>query len=826
MARASDSARSRKKREGQKAKVPADLLAAKNKFEKQKKQFNQISRRLVDKSYDEKILKQNRERVKKSRDKKKAMQKENVPPDNNNPMSNSVSTITSVASTQSTSPPSSVVTVPASSSLSVMVPAVSSTSVMVPASTSSSFMVPASTSSSVMVPASTSSSLMVPASTPSSVMVPASTSSSYMVPAGSSTSAMVLAGSSTSVMVPASSSSSVLRPARSTSEGAGDFVTPQTRHTMKVRLPFSTPSRSRQKDVGEKRRRETLRDKNSDIDELHSKVRILEVNNEKLEDENLGLVIENCELKKKVTALEDDKNEKFTWMKILWKNCTPDLKKELKVAMNASKEELPKGVMNGIRVQTGINFSNPLGASLPTRGSNDLKHKIEDFANKNSFEVPDKKMAKKNIRYMSHWKIVLHQQFLMENPEIECHYTTFCAHFPSHIIKPGLNSHGSCLCEDCENFSLKIEALKRYKLLERDNIEDIIKSNREGDTLPEEEFLKALENIKTGEKKDTVISYFVWKEDKVEVHSENSITVRKKMTRKNYQVTVSSLIDRIVETFVPLKQHLHRDRVIKTFIREIRIQANDDSSMVCLTVDWSENGSLIIPGEVQSAFFGRATYSIHSGYMYQKDNSHGFAMLSDQNNHKAEAIWAALTPKLESLVVQGVKKFYICSDSTGAQYRNCKNAFFIRHFAIKHSVTVTWIFTEKHHGKSPADGIGGNVKHQVEQLTAFSTEHNIRNALDVVTLLRSTDTSIKVSHFDSEEIERTLSLIPGELNSLRGATKYHEIFVNPTGKILVKELPTDAQYGTVNITVKKKRGVPRTGIEAPVARVDDQEDET
>ena len=98
--------------------------------------------------------------------------------------------------------------------------------------------------------------------------------------------------------------------------------------------------------------------------------------------------------------------------------------------------------------------------------------------------------------------------------------------------------------------------------------------------------------------------------------------------------------------------------------------------------------------------------------------------------------------------------------------------------------------------------------------------------MDVVTLLRSTDTSIKVSHFDSEEIERTLSLIPGKLNSLRGATKYHEIFVNPTGKILVKELPTDAQYGTVNITVKKKRGAPRTGIEAPVARVDDQEDET
>ena len=331
-----------------------------------------------------------------------------------------------------------------------------------------------------------------------------------------------------------------------------------------------------------------------------------------------------------------------------------------------------------------------------------------------------------------------------------------------------------------------------------------------------------MDKIKKVEQEDTVISYFVWKDDKVEVQGENSVTTTRKMTRKNFQVTVSTLIERIIETFDPLKQHLHRDRVIKTFIREIRMRTADDSSMVCLTVDWSENGTLIIPGEVQSAFFGRSSYSIHSGYMYQKDNNHGFAMLTDANNHKAESIWAALTPKLESLVLQGVNKFYICSDSTGAQYRNCKNAFFIRQFATKHNVTIIWIFTEKHHGKSPADGVGGNIKHQVEQLTAFSTEHNIRTAFDVVTLLQSTDSSIHVSYFDAQDIQETLSLIPGELNPFRGATKYHEIFVNPTGKILVKELPSDDHYATVNITVKKKRGAPNRSIEANVARVDDE----
>ena len=46
--------------------------------------------------------------------------------------------------------------------------------------------------------------------------------------------------------------------------------------------------------------------------------------------------------------------------------------------------------------------------------------------------------------------------------------------------------------------------------------------------------------------------------------------------------------------------------------------------------------------------------------------------------------------------------------------------------------------------------------------------------------------------------------------------------MNPTGKILAKELPSDDHYATVNITVKKKRGAPNRSIEANVARVDDE----
>ena len=722
MSKTKNAERLRRSREKQRNTLPPDLIAAKKKTVNQKKKLNQIARRLNDKEYDDRILQQNRERVRKYRE-KRALQKENIPPVVNPSHSNNTESVqVSISSTHDMS---------------------------------------------------------------SLTCQDSSTSSSDSGPSFAS---------------------------------AGDSVTPRRPGNI-VMFPFSTSFKSRQKEAGEKRRRETLRNKNSELEELQNKVKTLEMTIEKLEGDNLGLVVENCDLKRKVKVLEDDTSEKFCWLKPVWKNCGPDLKKGFKAAVHASKEELPRGVISGLRDQAGINFSNPLPLSDTTRGTGDLKQKILDFAIKNSHEVPDKKCAKKKIRYMNHWKIVLHQQFLMENPDVDCHYTTFCAHFPPHIIKPGLNSHGSCLCEDCENFSLKIEALKRYKFLDDNNIDSIIRSGRDGDYSLEEEFIRKLEDIKTGENKDTVVSYFVWRDEKIDVRGENTTTTTKKMSRMNFQVTVSTLVDRIREAFEPLKQHLHRDKVIKTYIRKIRQQTEDDSSMVCLTVDWSENGSLIPPGEVQSAYFGRPSYSIHSGYLYQKENNHGFAMITDENNHKAESIWAALTPMLESLVEKGVDKFYICSDSTGAQYRNCKNAFFIRQFATKNNVTVTWIFTEKHHGKSPADGVGGNIKHQVDQLTAFSTGHNIRNALDVVNLLNSTGTSIQISYFDSEDIKKTLSLIPGDLKSLRGATKFHEILVNPSGKIMVKELPTDETYGTVNISFKKNNT--RT-IEEPVARMDDE----
>ena len=172
-----------------------------------------------------------------------------------------------------------------------------------------------------------------------------------------------------------------------------------------LKVKLSLPSRTtRQKDAGLKRRRETLREKNSYLGELNDKVKILEETNNKLEHDNIGLIIEKMDMKKTIDTLTSENKEQYGWFKILWKNCNQDTKKEIKAAVNISKDEFPRGVLRSLRDNTGINFSNPLTLSQPNRVSGDLQHKIEEFAILNSFEVPDKKKAKTNIRFMRHFK--------------------------------------------------------------------------------------------------------------------------------------------------------------------------------------------------------------------------------------------------------------------------------------------------------------------------------------------------------------------------------------------------------------------------------------
>ena len=131
--------------------------------------------------------------------------------------------------------------------------------------------------------------------------------------------------------------------------------------------------------------------------------------------------------------------------------------------------------------------------------------------------------------------------------------------------------------------------------------------------------------------------------------------------------------------------------------------------------------------------------SSDTGYCYTRGDCHGFASLSDSSNHKAETIIAAIEPKIKELVEKGKSKFTFCSDSPTSQYKNAKYVFLMKEIAIKYEISIRHLYTEAGHGKSACNGVGGNMKTQVEaalqndfgkqEVTQIESAEDIKNLI-------------------------------------------------------------------------------------------------
>ena len=229
-----------------------------------------------------------------------------------------------------------------------------------------------------------------------------------------------------------------------------------------------------------------------------------------------------------------------------------------------------------------------------------------------------------------------------------------------------------------------------------------------------------------------------------------------------------------------------------------------------LHIDWAEQPKLTEVKEIQSAFFnGRYAYDLHTGYCYTKEDNHGFASLSDCSDHKAEAINCALKQKLVNLVEKGKKRIVICSDSPTSQYRNSKKVYLMKKIAQEFDISIRLLFTEAGHGKSPCDGVGGNIKTQVEAAMLNNFGQNeieaIHSVKDVKKLIeQKTNLKYHISIHTKEEIENLRNSMP-KLGPLVGALKLHEVFISGDGVLRKKDLPTDTFYKQVTIRESRAR---------------------
>ena len=599
---------------------------------------------------------------------------------------------------------------------------------------------------------------------------------------------------------------------------------------------FNQSEKSRQAVAGLQRRKKTNTEKNmswtemkgehkkllSEMKQMDESLQEADIEKEELKIENQRLNHENKTLKEK------EKTNDF-WLNKVFKYLPAKSKREFRTAYQLAQPEIEMGTTRRIMENTGINMSKKLPENTNTKS--ELKVKIEKFAEENSSEMPDMRNEKKKIRYRHHFLTCLHDDFRYENPEIEVSYTTFSAYWPKNIIKPKPGDYANCVCEKCENPALKIRALKSHKILSQEQeLETILRDIKENDLETEENFKSELKSLLEEPNASKQVKFLVW--EKVETTEVNKNTGKQKKATTQRVLNVLQTKDLVIELltdYQDLKDHLERANIIKEYIKVKREEAADSDDKVMLQVDWAENGEIINPREVQSAFFGgRTKYSIHSGYEYSSQNPGGFVSFSDENDHKAEAIHAAMNPKIKELADKQIKEITIVSDSPTSQYRNAKCAYLTSKWSKEYGITICWIFTEAGHGKSAADGIGGGIKNKTQEKINMNPDTVINNVKDIKDNI---ETGTEIYIHTKEDIKEVKESLPNKLGPLKGATTLHELMFYPDGKIKKKNLPTDTYFNPVNIKVgrtvtRKKRAPQQTFLEEEDTNLEEEAEHT
>ena len=141
------------------------------------------------------------------------------------------------------------------------------------------------------------------------------------------------------------------------------------------------------------------------------------------------------------------------------------------------------------------------------------------------------------------------------------------------------------------------------------------------------------------------------------------------------------------------------------------------SQLSAVILDFSENFTMKCQNETQNAFFARGNVTLLTGVIYFNNTLRSFAIISNCLRHDKYLVYACKKKIVELILKEMpiVSEIIWFSDGAPAHF---KNSFSISNLLLlekEHKINMKWSFFAPGHGKGPADGVGGNVKHMVER---------------------------------------------------------------------------------------------------------------
>ena len=408
----------------------------------------------------------------------------------------------------------------------------------------------------------------------------------------------------------------------------------------------------------------------------------------------------------------------------------------------------------------------------------------------NSIVTPDKKHAKKGIRYRCESLKELHAKFLADH-DYECSYAQFTRYVPDYIVKPKPEDWGTCLCMVCLNPELKLEAARR-------NIPNISLTL---DMVKDGGYSKEIEKACTTIKECTkVFTYLEWSKEKgdntktTSYHSKkNALSCSGDKFSKLFLTDMENLYSHALN----FKSQYSKIRKLKELVKD------SESKAKLIRVDWSENVNLYQTRQEKSQYYTTLSASVNTAVMYDSDGVKSFGTISDVKSHMAGATWASLHKIFEFIDFSSTNHLYIASDSPSSQYRNKKNVFLMKEWAKQSGINLTWVFTESGHGKGPMDGVGSGIKQTVHDTIAYNPNAVIRNTEQLVSYLPVMP-KIFINTYNQDDVDIQKKKLP-EIFELQsegvGISKVHEIYCEKEDdrKVMWKELSSDDQYTKVKL---------------------------
>ena len=94
--------------------------------------------------------------------------------------------------------------------------------------------------------------------------------------------------------------------------------------------------------------------------------------------------------------------------------------------------------------------------------------------------------------------------------------------------------------------------------------------------------------------------------------------------------------------------------------------------------------------------------------------------------------------------------------------------------------------------------MGGGIKNTTTQMMTFNSALTINSINDLASIV-GPQRGYKITVFTAADIQRVKDTLPPRPPTLKGALKIHELVMDGSGKVLAKQITSDAKYFTVEL---------------------------